>query len=541
MAEALKRASSPAPFGSIATARRHLFLSRRLPSQFLISALAISMCCLATLGTRVALAQPSDEIADYLIRVDVTRLSSVTTALTNEYGPRDPEHLSPHIDDQCNHDSMLFAENNLDRATTYVEGLFAAMGYATEMEPIALEGPHSGLIAQNVMATKIGQLEPDSFTEIGAHIDTVPDSPGAGDNAAAVAAVVEMARVLRSYPSRYSIRFIAFVGEEIGQTGSRQHLDAAIARGDDIRAGLVMDGIGWSEIAPEAMNCLWQVGSESLRIAALFDEVRTLYGIDIQFRLCSPVTNQTSDSSSYWNRNIPAVLSIGGLPYVAPGYHNCGDTLAQVDLQNVYRTTLQNLAVLMELDAEATWVQTDWAGGGGQTIWDDLARYHSAGGIDDLSPGELKLAVLQGGEVLFEDDFSRPPGPRAARPVAPAYGKLGNRGRRRGEPGAANGTLSRVSRRGLGGLLGRSAASIPGRRLRRVLEWTPGYRTGKPVRRLRLPGRVARWIEYLSAHRPEQLDKLDLAADFARESSERRHGLAHTQDGPERQSHSRLL
>ena len=42
--------------------------------------------------------------------------------------------------------------------------------------------------------------------------------------------------------------------------------------------GLIMDGIGWSEIAPERMNCIWANDDpESSRVAQLFDAVRADY------------------------------------------------------------------------------------------------------------------------------------------------------------------------------------------------------------------------------------------------------------------------
>ena len=45
-------------------------------------------------------------------------------------------------------------------------------------------------------------------------------------------------------------------------------------------------------------------------------------------------------------------MSIGGTPYNAPGYHNCPDVMAVLDMQNIRKTAQQNLAVLLQLDAE---------------------------------------------------------------------------------------------------------------------------------------------------------------------------------------------
>jgi hypothetical protein len=51
---------------------------------------------------------------------------------------------------------------------------------------------------------------------VGAHYDTVPGSPGANDNASAVAVLLELARLLAddAPPRGRAIRFVAFVNEE---------------------------------------------------------------------------------------------------------------------------------------------------------------------------------------------------------------------------------------------------------------------------------------------------------------------------------------
>ena len=55
---------------------------------------------------------------------------------------------------------------------------------------------------------------------IGAHLDSVPLSPGANDNASGVATVLEVARLLAEVPTARSIHFVAFGAEELGLVGS---------------------------------------------------------------------------------------------------------------------------------------------------------------------------------------------------------------------------------------------------------------------------------------------------------------------------------
>ena len=49
-------------------------------------------------------------------------------------------------------------------------------------------------------------------------------SEGANDNASGVAAIMEVARILKDVPTEYSIKFIHFTGEEQGLLGSKNYV-----------------------------------------------------------------------------------------------------------------------------------------------------------------------------------------------------------------------------------------------------------------------------------------------------------------------------
>ena len=75
----------------------------------------------------------------------------------------------------------------------------------------------------NVLGTVKGQL--DTTIVICAHHDTVPFTVGATDNAAGVAIVVELARILSNRESRFTYQFITFGGEELEMKGSQRFLE----------------------------------------------------------------------------------------------------------------------------------------------------------------------------------------------------------------------------------------------------------------------------------------------------------------------------
>lgn len=97
---------------------------------------------------------------------------------------------------------------------------------------------HHDLVGVNLVATWPGSTPP--YTVVGAHLDTVTDSPGADDNASGVAAALELARRLDK-PT--SVLIAIFDLEEVGFVGSR-----ALAR----RLA--------AERAAAAMICLESVG-----------------------------------------------------------------------------------------------------------------------------------------------------------------------------------------------------------------------------------------------------------------------------------------
>lgn len=95
-------------------------------------------------------------------------------------------------------------------------------------------------------ANVIGRLEGASSARIVlcAHYDTKVDTPGAYDNAAGVAVVLTVARLLAAQPPRHSLEIVAFSGEEMYGLGDMTYAKMV---GDDfsgITAALNVDGVG---------------------------------------------------------------------------------------------------------------------------------------------------------------------------------------------------------------------------------------------------------------------------------------------------------
>lgn len=292
-------------------------------------------------------------IADRVREVNFDLLMYQAQVVTEQFGPRLKDFTAPYVDDHCTFGAPSpDGKDNLTRSLEYTLAYFQSLGYAAAIEAVPRSEEYKGG-GYNVYAVRYGSLYPNRYIEVGAHIDNHPGTPGASDNSSGVAAVFEIARVLRDYTPNYTIRYVIFVGEEINRAGSLTHAKNMRKQDIHLKAALILDSIGWSEIAPQNMNCIFDDGTpEGVRIALLFDQARQDYNIDIGWRRCGWVGGQTSDNQSYWDYNYTSVLSVGGLPYMAPTYHRCTDVMNNLDRQNVFKTTQENVAVLMMLDSE---------------------------------------------------------------------------------------------------------------------------------------------------------------------------------------------
>jgi len=119
------------------------------------------------------------------------------------------DHLSVKIGDR-----HLWKENSLDLAAEYIESVLRSSNYSVSRQTFTSYGQS----VSNLIVEKPGTQ--DGLIVIGAHYDTVPGSPGADDNASAVAGLLELARLFRDSPDKKRIVFAAFVNEESPCFGS---------------------------------------------------------------------------------------------------------------------------------------------------------------------------------------------------------------------------------------------------------------------------------------------------------------------------------
>mgnify|MGYP004492883583 CR=1 FL=1 len=77
---------------------------------------------------------------------------------------------------------------------------------------------------ENIIVTKKSSTDTTKNLIISAHYDSAEDSVGANDNGSGVAAVLELARILKDTEMPYNVKFILFSGEEKYMLGSRWYV-----------------------------------------------------------------------------------------------------------------------------------------------------------------------------------------------------------------------------------------------------------------------------------------------------------------------------
>ena len=135
--------------------------------------------------------------------------------------------------------------DNLNHAGYYIKDYIAEFGHQAYNESYIVDGKE----VSNIIAEIPGK-EKDKIILIGAHYDTVEDSPGGDDNASAIAGLLEIYRLLAPYNYRRTIRFVAFTLEEpphfsTENMGSAVHAAGCHKRNENIELMICLEMIGY--------------------------------------------------------------------------------------------------------------------------------------------------------------------------------------------------------------------------------------------------------------------------------------------------------
>ena len=236
------------------------------------------------------------------------------------------------------------------RAADEIGGALAALGYAVDVE---------GEL-RNVIALPRNASGP--IVLIGAHYDSVPETPGADDNASGIASMLSAARAFARLTPAPAVGFVAWNGEEDGLLGSIDFVARRRARADLAIAGVhVLEMVGYATRAPDSQrmpvsvpggptvgdfiglltnqqsNHLVELAASQAQ--AIVPELPVV-GLKVHLGLEGwlPVLHR-SDHSPFWKAKIPAMLWTDTAEFRNPNYHAKTDTPDTLDYTFMRRVT----------------------------------------------------------------------------------------------------------------------------------------------------------------------------------------------------------
>lgn len=267
---------------------------------------------------------------------------------TKELRSRLMRHITRLAGDIGERNLQRYAQ--LQAAAAYIETALRDYGYAVRAQSYVVEGK----TVRNIEARKDGTAATEEVIVIGAHYDTELGTPGANDNASGVAAMLEIARLLQDERLPRTVRFVAFVNEELPyfQTqamGSWRYAQRAAARGDKIVGMLSLETLGYYSDTPGSQRYPFPFGFfypdrgnflafvSDLRSRALLRRTLTAFRQEAVLLAEGAAAPRSvpgvawSDHWAFWEAGYPALMVTDTALYRYPHYHAPEDTPAKIN------------------------------------------------------------------------------------------------------------------------------------------------------------------------------------------------------------------
>lgn len=224
------------------------------------------------------------------------------------------------------------------RAARWVESRLTGLGWQVERQPFRTPGgvswgiPVEGGRSVNLVATR-GDVRPgEPWLAVGAHLDTVPQAPGAEDNASGIGALLAVAAAVSDRRTRLPVVLVAFGSEEPrGPTdddhhyGSRAYVAAlSPTQRRSLRGMVSLDRVGVGSVVPVGSPSEPDALTEALERAAGRAGVATV----------RDPFHRSSDHWSFARTGLPGAR-LGATPY--DEYHSATDVPAVVDRAQLER------------------------------------------------------------------------------------------------------------------------------------------------------------------------------------------------------------
>lgn len=217
---------------------------------------------------------------------------------------------------------------------------------------------------RNIVSTLLGKgSHSDKIFIICAHYDSIAGlsaewmwnwgilpAPGADDNASGTSALIEIARILSQYEFDFTIKFIAFSGEELGMFGSKDYAKKAFSLNQQIVGVINLDMIGYD---PNELDIDIIADQDSQWLANAIEHNRKEFGIDLNINKIIDPKMIYSDHSPFWKLGYSAILVNEGVnsqfEKLSELNHTINDTVDKLTPDLIFRTSKLIISTLARL------------------------------------------------------------------------------------------------------------------------------------------------------------------------------------------------
>jgi hypothetical protein len=253
-------------------------------------------------------------------------------------------------------DRSLHRPQSLQASSDYLSSSLRGQGYAVIEHPYTVDGE----TVANLDVTLAGADGALGQVIVAAHYDSVAGTVGANDNGTGVAAVLELARLMRHTKFRRTVRFVFFVNEEppyfqTSKMGSRVYAHQLRQAGVPVSAMFSLETIGFysdvsgSQKRPSGLSLIYPSKGNFITFVGNTESRQLVRESVSGFRESTRFPSEGiaapsdwpgvgwADQWSFWQEGYPGVMVTDTAPFRYPYYHTPNDTVDKVNFDRTAR------------------------------------------------------------------------------------------------------------------------------------------------------------------------------------------------------------
>ena len=260
------------------------------------------------------------------------------------------------------------AYEKLRLCEAWIRQRWQSQGYAVNTQTFRFEGREYS----NLEIELRGRVSPSEIIIVSAQYDTLPDSPGANNNASGVAILLALSRLFKNSAPDRTLRFINFVNEEdpffdTESMGSYQYAQRSRRLGEDIQVMISLDTLGiykdtpgsqrlpfpFSSLYPDRGNFLALIGDFSSRkhMVAATRGFKKGSSFPIEAGVIPKWVESAgwSDHLSFWKFGYPGIMVTDTGGFRSPYHTTKEDTMEKLNFEAMARIVLGMHCSIQEL------------------------------------------------------------------------------------------------------------------------------------------------------------------------------------------------